>query len=457
LIDVARVLDDIPAFDRFCSVEQLDGLVASLPRDRFDVQTAGTSIAGRPIHHVRCGSGSLRVLVVAFPDPNEPIGGLTAFSLLSLLAAGHPELVQADVEWHVVPCIDPDGAVLNEGWSQQPFTLGSYMRGFFKQEPRNRVEWSFPVRYKRLVFDRPPHEAAILQRVLEQVRPGFYYSLHNAWTGGAFFTMSRDLGAASHRELFALLAEHDIAVMADAPHVAWCDVFADGVLGNFDTRRFYDLLEQATPTPEEALQTGQCSWEYLAELEPASFSFVTELPYVRHPAEESLTDTGEPRRRLKLRLDADNRYLVLLILEEWPKVEADLNVDSPLYREVVDGMIATRETLIEGLPSWPYRTRDVMFNPASGGSLSERDRFNTYLFDRFFVLCHCYAFVRLLRESRQSEPVREAVARFEHVFDAALREVEEQVDADRFEPIELRTLARVQVGSGLVALNALRA
>ena len=222
----------------------------------------------------------------------------------------------------------------------------------------------------------------------------------------------------------------------------------------FDTAKYYDYLEGTTPSPQDVLQTGACSWEYLAQIHPQALSFVTELPYVRHPSDASPLDTLQPMRQLKLRMDADNKFVAAVILEEWDKVAGDLDRESPFYRKTFAGIVAAKETLHEGLPSWPYKTRDILLNPAYGGTLTEGERFNIYLQDRFFVLCHSFEFVRLLKTSTQTAAVMRAIARLEPLFEQALAEIEEHVDVGQFEALDYRMLAQVQLGCGLIALNS---
>ena len=103
-------------------------------------EVAGESAEGRPIHHVVAGAGPVKALLVGGPHCNEPIGSMTVSGLLSLLHEGLPALLQTGVEWHVIPCIDPDGARLNEAWTQGPFDLERYMRGYYLQAPARQVE-----------------------------------------------------------------------------------------------------------------------------------------------------------------------------------------------------------------------------------------------------------------------------------------------------------------------------
>jgi hypothetical protein len=458
VIDVDAALRSVPRFDTFCSVEKLLTLVESLRANSrcFKVEVVGTSVNGIPIHHVRYGRGSLKALFVAFPHPNEAIGGLTVFSLLTLLRQGNRALLDADVEWHVVPCIDPDGAKLNEGWSQTAFTLGNYLRHFHRQENRDQVEYSFPINHKRLVFDQPTREANILKRLIANILPDFYYSLHNsAGAGGAYYLLTRDIPGRYYALLHKLLEQHGIPLQLNLPYQDWVAQLGKGVFEILTTRRWYDYQEQTTPCPEEILQTGASSWEYLAEIKGSALTLLAELPYVKHPSDGSTEQTTQNLRQLKLRVDADNKFITTVILEEWEKVKEALDTASPFYRKIVDGVISQKEKLHEGLPSWPCKTRDLLFNPSYGRTGTEGERFNVHFLERFFVLCHHYEFVRLLKVSTQTVAVRRATDRLEVLFDEALDAFAREIGFDRFEVIDCDALASVQLGSGLIVLNSM--
>jgi hypothetical protein len=458
VIDVRTVLQAIPHFETFCSVDKLYTLIDTLSYDSlgFSIYLAGTSSGGRPIHHIRYGQGTVKALLVAFPHPNEPVGGLTAFSLLTLLRDRHPALVEADVEWHIVPCIDPDGAILNEGWSQRPFSFDNYMRNFHRQEPRDQVEMSFPIKYKRLVFDQPVREAQILQRLLREIQPDFYYSLHNLAAGGAaFYCLSRDIDQRYYARLRELLKHHDMPLdRTGSIFGPWCPSFGEGMYELYSTRKFYDSLEATTSSPEEVLQHGACSFEYLAEIKEDALSFVAETAYVKHPSDGSKKETTENLRQLRLRMDAEYKFVTTVILEEWEKVKKDLDSQSPFYKRIFNGMVSVKDRLHDGLPSWPFKTRDILFNPAYSRPVTEGERFHIYQ-ERLFLLCQSYEFVRLLKASAQTLQITQAVRRLESVFDEALADIARKIDFDAFEVVDCDTLAKVQLGSGLIVLNSL--
>jgi hypothetical protein len=451
MIDVSSAIEGVPCFDKFCSVAELDALSRSLSAEQgFAVKVAGLSAQGRPIHHVRFGAGATKALLVGFPHPNEPIGGLTITSLLTLLRDRHPAFARADVEWHIVPCIDPDGALLNESWTQRPFSLESYMRGFHRQELRDQVECSFPIAYKRMRFDSPTVEAQVLQSVLDVTKPDFYFSLHNAFIGGAHFLTTADLGQAAYDELFALLRAHDISLGGLTRQEGR---ITSGVFEMPSMQGWYDRLEAAGAAPETMLVNGGSSWEYLRSISPGALTFVMEMPCLRHPSDGSIKHAPGNLRRLKLKLDADSKYLITLILETWESVAEDLPTDSPLYTKTFNGVISQKDTLIEGLPAWVSKTREILFSSAFSAPITEGARFVTYHHDGFYALCNAYEFIRLLEVAPRTEAVAAAIARLKPRFDEVYQELAAGMEADKFELIDWTTLARIQLGAGLVALN----
>jgi Zinc carboxypeptidase len=459
MFDVAAVLEAIPSFHKFCSVKELHALVqaVSAHSTSFQVKVAGTSVNGVPIHHVTFGRGSIKALIVGFPHANEPIGGLTVSSLLTLLVQRHPGLIRADVEWHIVPCIDPDGAILNEGWTQKPFTLESYMRNFHRQDIRDQVDGSFPLKHKKLSFDSPSKEAMVLRSVISEVLPDFLFSLHNTiGASGAFYLLTHDIEKKYHLQLYRLLESYGIPMEANPYGSEWNTRFGAGIREPTSTKKYYDYLEKITPSPEDLVNWGATSWDYLAELKSGAVTFVAELPHAKHPCVGSTRELTQELRRLKLRVDADNKFVAAAILEEWDKVHRDLDPHGPFYKKIFNELVLNRDKLSEGLPSWPYKTRQILFSPGYSRVMTEGDRFDTYHFDAFLTLCHNYEFVRLLNDSPQTVRVKRAIERLEPMFSGLLGDITQAIRGEELEPIPYDTLARAQLGSGLIALNAIR-
>lgn len=457
-IAVHEALRAVGHFESFCSVRKLEELVRSVhaTSSRLKVETAGTSRRGLPIHHVRTGDGALKVLVVAFPHCHEPIGGMTISALMGLLAQGHTALRHLDVEWHVVPCIDPDGATLNEGWTQAPFSFERYMKYRHVQPWLDQVDCSFPISYKALKFDRPSREAEVLKQLLDEIRPDFFFSLHNSIAaGGAWYPISRDLGRACYHNLKDLRQQYGIPLQETIAHQRWCAQYDPGIYEMFSVKHMYDDLEKTVSSPAEFVRMGAASWDYLGEINEGAITFVAEIPHAIY-GEGAPRASGENQRQLRLKLEADNRYLLTAILEEWEQVRTDVDPESPYYRKTTQEIVSIRDKLPEGVPLTlsAASTRDLLFNPAYSRPITAQERCDIYIGDRFNVLCHAYEFVRLLKDSAPTLGVTRARNRLEGIFDHAFSEMSRAIDLEHIPILECDTLVRVQLGSGLIALDA---
>jgi len=143
------------------------------------VSRIGRSGEGRPIELVSFGQGAPSVLAYAYPHPDEPVGGATVLFLAERLAAGDARLARAPVRsWHLIPCVDPDGAARNEGWLEAlaerggaAETILAYGRaGYRPIAPADEVDWSVA---------EPHPETEALLRALASVRPDAVLPLHD--------------------------------------------------------------------------------------------------------------------------------------------------------------------------------------------------------------------------------------------------------------------------------------
>lgn len=178
-------------FDRFPTVAEIhveaERLEAQYPVVTTEV--VGESRAGRPIDRIRVGTGERHVVVIGMPHPNEPIGSLACLRLAELVA--DPFGSWADYTWHIIPCADPDGAVLNEGWFGGPFTRSTYALNVYRPPFEEQFEWTF----RREDLSEPglpstPESRAVMS-IIDEVRPAVLATLHNGETGG-FYTYVTD-------------------------------------------------------------------------------------------------------------------------------------------------------------------------------------------------------------------------------------------------------------------------
>lgn len=457
MIDLEHILANVPHAEKFASVAELQARAEQLRgKPGFLVEVAGVSVGGKPIHHVTVGKGQVTALFVGGPHAMEPMGSLTILALLDQLEQNERALLDLDVTWHVIPCIDPDGAVLNEAWTQQPFEIASYVRNLYIQPRPEQVEFSFPIAHEQLIYDGISHEAAILRGILDTVRPDFFFSLHNfGIVGGAWFALSRDIGCAAYDRIGALLDAHGMPLQGEGGGI-YAD-YAPGMREIPTFRKYYDHLKaHGLPIPEELLQgkTGASSQEYLLDINPHALVFVAELTHGTHPSELSDAPTTHNLRQLKLHVDADEKFLTAALVEAWDAVEADLDPECPYYRKIAAELIAARETLHEGVTAWYVQPIQLILGERGDNRIArERDVIEIYRRHSLF-LANAHVFLRMLMAACPSTSVTRAITELAPLFDTMIANLEAVFLPSGYRSFSCTALARAQFGAGLIALDA---
>src|SRR5262249_14634716 len=152
---------------------------------------------------------------------------------------------------------------------------------------------------------------------------------------------------------------------------------------------------------------------------------------------------------------SEHKLLTAAILEVWDEVEGDLDTASPFYRSLVDGVVSVREELALRTPTSAYTTQEILFNPKFEGTATEADLFEIRLLDPVRFLRYSYQFVRLLKGSTQTPAVQAATQKIETMLDNTLRRIGHHVDLDALRVVGCDAIRNVQLGSGLIVLNAM--
>ncbi|WP_268825366.1 M14 family zinc carboxypeptidase [Arthrobacter sp. 18067] len=188
-MDLANALCSLASEPRFPTIREIDARVGALARafpSRVQAETIGLSREGRPLHQLTVGSGARHAVVIGMPHPNEPSGALGALGLAELLSRDDALREGLGLTWHILPCADPDGGVLNESWFAGPFSRQSYAGGIYRP-PRNvDFEWTFH-RSDLAEPGLPPiPETRAVMGLLDDVRPELLVSMHNTEAGGLY-------------------------------------------------------------------------------------------------------------------------------------------------------------------------------------------------------------------------------------------------------------------------------
>jgi hypothetical protein len=329
---VLALVDQVPEIDRFPTVDELvaqfDGLAASAP-EFVRQRRVGSSRLGEPITALTIGNGPEHAVVFGGVHPNEPIGGPTALHLARTLVADRALCDELGYTWHIIGCIDPDGMRLNEGWFSGTLDRSEYGRQFFRPASNEQVEWTFPLQYKELYFDKVIPETLALMRLIDEVRPTFMCSLHNGELGGVYYYLS-----AEAPELYPLLhgipAHLGIPLDSGEPEVPYVPLLATAIYGETSIEAHYEYLVGLGMDPTAGLETGTSSTAYASQYN--TLCLVSELPYWAHPdaADETPTETSYCE---VLRLRADGlRNLGDTICAVLDATAEDRALDSPFLR-----------------------------------------------------------------------------------------------------------------------------
>lgn len=462
------LLARVPDYPFFLTVDELfaaaRGVAAAHP-EVAAYSEVGTSTDGTPIPMVTIGDGPQRIMLVACPHPNEPIGAmLVRFLMDELVVNGE---LRAGRTWYLLPCVDPDGVRLNEGWFRGPFTLRHYARHFYRPRFEEQVEWTFPVRYKTFVFDQPLPETRALMAAIEQARPHILYSLHNAGFGGVFYYLSHDLQAA-YPELHRIPTDRGLALFQGEPEVPWARPLHPAVYAIPKSTDAYDYFEQfGVGDPAAQMMGGASSFEY-AERFGSPISLVTEVPYYQSPKIADTTPTGRTRREVVLAGLERVREVVGLLDRLLAQTLPVMTEDSRLLRAVA-AFTASQLKMLESQARWAAQA-EGMDQPATVAQ--EADALYLGPFYRVLVASmlhrafeHQLAHLeRLPAEAPLPGPdgatldraqaealIRQADGELERHLDRWLTEVETHLP---YTVIPIRNLVQVQYGALLAVLEA---
>lgn len=340
------ILADLPTIDRFPTVDEISAFATRLA----DVHPAvaqltrlGQSRAGDPIELLSitpsCDTrGS--VLIIGQPHPNEPIGMATIVELSRRLTSYRDFVEDLGVAWHFVPCADPDGTRLNEGWFAGPWTREHYARNFYRPGGEAQVEWTFPFRSGDFSVDAPLPETQALMRAIDEVQPDVLVSLHNGEMGGAYFYASPG-GDALYPKLTELCERFGVPLHRGEAETPLSEVLHPAVYTVPTAQGIYEFATAAGADPA-ALITGASSHDYATRDGHETFGVAIELPYWRDPraADTTPDPSGESRRAVVL------RYLDLQE-ESLARLHALLDAAQPLpwspFADSVRSFLATDE------------------------------------------------------------------------------------------------------------------
>lgn len=335
-MNVERILSRIPDYQTFYTVDELDEQIRILQKEYpniVKVNEIGTSRNGHIILSMNIGNGKKNALCFACPHPNEPIGAMTLTALARLFAEDAKLLEETGFTWHLIPCIDPDGTRLNEGWFKGPFNITNYVRDFYRPVGYEQVEWTFPLDYKGLYFDNPIPETQAVMKLIDELKPSFMFSLHNAAFGGAYWYLTDNIPELCI-DLENAAARQEVPLQLGEPEAGYITKFSSAVHSMLSMKEYCDYMEKYTGSvPKMSIPCGTSSSDYVNTV-CKCVTMMAELPYFSDPRIADLSPTDISRRNAALENIIQSEKHYKLLLDLWPRLSECFHKDNPFSKFV---------------------------------------------------------------------------------------------------------------------------
>ncbi len=447
--ELNAILADIPDYTAFLTVDELKDSDHQLAQEYPDVVTLlpiGLSRQGDQIEALKIGRGSQTALIFAMPHPNEPIGSMMLVYLARRLAEDAALREAMDYTWYLINCIDPDGTRLNEGWFKGPFSIANYGRHYYRPPSHLQIEWTFPIDYKGLQFDDPLPETRALMRLIEETRPDFIYSLHNAGFGGAYFYMSEP-AQPLYDDFYALVESQGLHLHLGEPEVVWVEQFADAIFQTPAITNAYDFLEEQGVDPALAISGGTSSFDYAkAFCDP--FALICEMPYFDTVAIHDTSPSDMVRREAILQGIEKSREGLALLAELYGDIADELTEPSP-FAESIESFLTAIPAYLDGQEGWAKNA------PETEALATVAQKLDSLAIKRFYlVFLNLGMLIRLIEDQVASTGASPALSAAHQQAVSAFEAINEELDSLLdYSVVPIKKLVAVQLGSALLAAN----
>jgi len=445
-----EIIESVPDYSEFLTVDELNASSEALTDEHGHVEMfkAGVSTEGEDIRCLRIGDGPRNALLFGFPHPNEPIGSMTLEYLTGRLAEDDDLRETLGYTWHIVKCVDPDGARLNEGWFKEEFTPLTYALNYYRPPGKNQVEWTFPIDYKTLHFHSPLPETRALMKIIDEVKPEFLYSLHNAGFCGVYWYVGKPVPGLYPR-FHAIVREQGLPLHMGEPETPYIEKLDDAIFEMFGIEESYDFNERNSDVdPATIIQNGTSSHGYLRSV-CDGFTLVCEMPYYYDERVTDNTPSEAMRREAVLdgirRGEEDYEYLQ----PRFQEIAEEADRSSRLYATVSDYLENFEK---RNAP----RRRHAETTPDYEGEATVAQEFDSRVSTKFYSMLRMGMALRVADQSMAGgetpkiRGIREEIhARLLEKNDVVAREADIEV-------IPIQKLVRIQLGSGLMIAEHLK-
>jgi hypothetical protein len=440
------IVEEVPDYKTFDTVDELKASSEKLVRkhpSKVEIFVIGKSRKGEEIKALKIGKGRKTALLFGFPHPNEPIGSMT-LEYLSWRLAEDETLDKLDFTWYIIKCIDPDGARLNEGWFKGPFTPLNYASNYYRPPGYQQIEWTFPIKYKTLVWDTPIPETRALMKIMEDVKPQFMYSLHNSGFGGVYFYVSSSCKPL-YPQFQNLAKKEKLPLHLGEPETPYIKKLAEAIFKMPTSVEAYEFLKKHTnKDPAEIINYGTSSDDYARRV-AESFTLVCEMPYYYDPRIGDISESDVIRREAVLYgvALAEERYS--FVKEKYSNVKASLKEyeEKRPFRDAIEDILKRFPDSIAAQKHW------AKTDPLLKRKATVAEKFDSHVLSRFYDLLSLGLLYRCVKDTKNEKAEKEILQQMTEWNDRLEKQLSYKV-------IPIKSLVKVQLGSALLTAEYIR-
>ena len=448
------LLKNIPDYKEFLTVEEMDESSHALAREFPDLVTiweTGRSRGGHPIYVLKIGEGSKNAFMFGCPHPNEPMGCMMLEYFSRYLCEPEDFRKEFDYTWYLIKSIDVDGTKLNEGWFKGPFTLYNYARNFYRPIGSEQAEWTFPFDYKNYKWDTPIPETKVLMDIIDETKPAFMYSLHNAGFGGAYWYLTKE-APEIYEKFYAAAERNHVPLHLGEPEAPFIPSFSKAIYKMIEMKEEYDFAEQyGEGDPAETMFAGDSSDAYAKQY--GTFCLVAELPYFYSPKIEDTSELPYTRLEAVERGLKEGLEISDAMAECFDRFR-DLCGEDNVFVKIVRRSLDERK-----------RTYDTELNFARQNEENKKpckvsEEFDNAIVTKFYHMLSWGSLIRGAKyelsrraDTPEEEMLKDVIRVMEEKLKALSAEVEEKT---QYSVVPIKRLVGVQLESGMIVADYLR-
>ncbi|MGD8565876.1 MAG: M14 family zinc carboxypeptidase [Candidatus Bathyarchaeota archaeon] len=440
-----KIIEDVPDYAQFYTVDELrknSQQLAEKHPSKVKILKIGESRNGEVIEALKIGSGKKAALLFAFPHPNEPIGSMM-LDYLSQRLVEDIALSELDFTWYLVKYADPDGARLNEGWFKGPFTPLNFALNYYRPPSYQQIEWTFPISYKSLVWDKPIPETQALMMLMEQVKPHFMYSLHNSGFGGVYFYVSK-ICAPLYDQFHKLVENEGLPLHLGEPETPYIKKLSDAIFQMPTSVERYDFLKKHTKDdPAKIINYGTSSDDYARRVAD-TFTLVCEMPYYYDPKIEDTSESDVTRREAVLNGIQITETNHKFIKEKYSSIKPSLapHISKRPFIDAIEDSLKRFPDVMAAHKHWADT------DPELKRKATQAEKFDSHVITRFYGLLSLGMLYRCVKNTDNKQVEAE-------IYQYITERNEELEGMLSYKVIPIQNLVRVQLGSALLTTSYL--